>query len=172
MRTHHGLALLAAVASAQGLWSCAARKDPPAGGSSSSMCSDGPLYHWDSPFAHEDAPDGYDVNGGHNPPTCTVHCGVTQVGPVYRAYPFEALPSGSCATPGEICSLRAQPDCPCSNDAHPNAPTGGYFTFHCRCEGSGWRCVIINSSMVFGMGCEHRPGTPECRTFSDASSDG
>lgn len=142
---------------------------------SSAPCSEGPQYTWQSTFSQDDAPAGYDVNH-HNPPTCTNHCGTEYHAPPYvGAYPYEALPSGSCASAGELCSMRAKPMCPCLNDVGYPSSTGGYDTFYCRCDAGQWRCTKIKNSEIGAIGCQVQPLSPSCThrpEETDAATDG
>ena len=133
---------------------------------SSSPCSTGPLYSWDYPFpVVSKAPDGYFVET-RDPPTCTTHCGTVPNAANYVAYPYESLPSGSCASEGELCSMRARPTCPCPIDAH--GANDGQYTFYCRCSGGQWGCehVLGGSSAA---GCTQEAGA--CHPNLDASAE-
>lgn len=160
------------------LSSCSVRENTgdASGASSSSPCSDGPQYTWDSVFPAEDVPAGYDVNANKNPPTCTNHCATDHYpAATYVAYPYEALPSGACTSDGELCSMRAKPRCPCINDVGFPLPEGGYSTFYCRCGGGQWHCARIKGAVIDAKGCMVQPSSPACtpqRGSADASTDG
>lgn len=159
---------------------CATRDDKAAASEASiaAACSTGPMYRWDSTFVTEDAPAGY-VVGEKDPPTCTNHCATDTYPPGYNSYPYEALPSGSCASDAALCSMRAKPACPCVGDVGFPQREGGFSTFYCRCEAGAWRCARIRGGKIDAVGCHVMPSSPKCipnpgypYTIRDASTGG
>lgn len=130
------------------------------GASGASTCSTGAPYAWDTRFPYVSAPPGYTVDT-NNPPACAPHCGHERNYPSYAAFPYEALPSGSCSTADALCSMHAWPTCPCTG-----VNTAGYDTFYCQCSAGEWQCSIIMGSVSTNMGC---PSASRCS--ADASAD-
>ena len=130
-------------------------------GDGASPCSDGVPYTSFSRFPMEDAPPGYTVDS-NNPPRCTNHCGTRDRVGAIQIFEYEALPSGQCSVEGMLCSMAANPMCPCQGTP------GGFNTFYCRCAAGQWRCAIINGSRNSTMGCNPAITAASC---SDGSSD-
>lgn len=129
-------------------------------GKSASACSTGPQYpeEYDYPFAEDDLAIADGCLDPTSPPLCTPHCSAqTPLG----ARSYCGLPSGSCASEGEVCSMRAAPAWCFTTGLGARG-----FVFHCSCTSGSWSCVKMRNSWIVASGCG--PG-PDAST--DASTD-
>lgn len=120
-------------------------------GKSASPCSTGPQYPevFDYPFPEDDLAVPAGCLDPTSPPLCTPHCSAqTPLG----ARSYGGLPSGSCTTEGELCSVRAAPSWCFTTGLGARG-----FIFHCSCSSGNWSCVKMRNSWIVASGCGPGP---------------
>ena len=114
----------------------------PAPAPTQEACSDGPRWPNGTKFS-------YETNGPVDAPPCIPHCGPNASAsalwgpPALGKLTSAALPSGSCADEGNVCTMGAEWLGPCP----PGGTAAGPFDlFICRCTSSKWECTVDATS--------------------------
>jgi len=116
------------------------------GSVSSSPCSNGPTYSWDSGFSHSTDTESH--------PKCTPHCGSERESST-GTFPVESLPSGECSDDGEVCSMTIRIYC-CNDRSREGGPV---HVMRCSCGNGTWTCAYSAQ------------GAASCRPCSDGGLD-